>query len=90
MANSVKRVATSATTALIHLWEESFFRTRRKKVAIDVHLAKRGNHFSAPELGMALMGARFLARKGGQGHYEYIQRHPFVPPEKAASARKKA
>jgi len=90
MSSSVKRVATSATAAVLHLWEESFFRTWRKKAAIDVHLAKRGNHFSAPELGMALMRARFLTRRGGQGHYEYIQRHPFVPPDKAARAKKKA
>ena len=90
MVSSVKRVATSATAALLHLWEESFFRTWRKKSAIDQHLAKRGNHFSAPELGMALMRARFLTRRGGHGHYEYIQRYPFVPPEKAPSARKKA
>ena len=90
MASSVKRVATSATAALLHLWEESFFRTWKKKAAIDVHLAKRGSHFSAPELGMALMRARFLTRRGSHGKYEYIQRHPFVPPEKAPSARKKA
>jgi hypothetical protein len=90
MASSVKRVATSATAALLHLWEESFFRTGKKKAAIDLHLAKRGNHFSAPELGMALMRARFLTRRGGQGHFEYIQRHPFVPCEKVPSARKKA
>ncbi len=90
MASNVKRVATSATAALGHLWEEGFFRTWKKKAAIDVHLAKRGNHFSAPELGMALMRARFLTRKGSHGKYEYIQKHPFVLPDKAPRAKKKA
>lgn len=90
MANSVKRVATSATAALLHLWEEGFFKTWRKKASLDLHLAKRGNHFSAPELGMALMRSRFLTRRGARTSYEYIQRHPFVPREKAPSAKKKA
>lgn len=90
MANSVKRVAKSAPAALIHLWEEGFFRTWRKKSAMDTHLAKRGNHFSAPELGMALLRARFLTRKGGRSNYEYIQKHPFVREEKPRLMRKKA
>lgn len=90
MASNVKRLAKSATAALAHLWEEGFFRTWRKKAALDVHLAKRGNHFSAPELGMALMRARFLTRKGGQGKYEYIQKHPFVREEKPHPKKAKA
>ncbi len=90
MANSSKRVAKSATEALHHLWEEGFFRTWRKKGAMDTHLAKRGNHFSAPELGMALVRARFLTRKGGHGTYEYIQKHPFVPEEERRLLKKKA
>jgi len=90
MANSVKRVARSAPAALIHLWEEGFFRTWRKKGAMDTHLAKRGNHFSPPELGMALVRARFLTRKGGHGSYEYIQKHPFVREEKQRLIKRKA
>jgi len=84
------RVATSGTMALLHLWEEGFFKTWGKKAAIDAHLAKRGNHFSAPELGMALMRARFLTRRGGHGTYEYIQRHPFVQRESSPITKKKA
>ena len=90
MANSIKRVAKSAPEALNHLWQEGFFRAWRKKGAMDDHLAKRGNHFSAPELSMALVRARFLTRKGGHGNYEYIQKHPFVPGEKPRRAKGKA
>lgn len=90
MGNSIKRVAKSATQALNHLREEGFFRTWRKKGAMDIHLAKRGNHFSAPELGMALVRASFLTRKGGHGSYEYIQKYAFVPEEKPRIKKKKA
>ena len=89
MASRSSRIAKSATQALSYLWEEGFFRTWRKKAALDDHLAKRGNHFSAPELGMALKRAQFLTRKGNHGTYEYIQKHPFVQESKSQLAKKK-
>src|SRR2546428_484537 len=90
MGNKLTRVAKSATDALKHLWEEGFFRVARKGAAIDGHLAKRGNNFSAPELGMALKRARHLTRRGNRGSYEYIQKYPFIsetpPPRTAKTA----
>ena len=86
MANRAKKIARTATEALKILWEEGFFRTWRKKSTIEGHLAKRSNHFSGPELGMALKRARHLTRRGKLGGYEYIHKYPFVahkgPPAK--------
>jgi hypothetical protein len=79
MANS--KIAKSATQALIILWEEKFFLAWKKVKAIEEHLAKRGNHFTPAELGMALRRARHLTRRGKQGGYEYIQKHPFDPDD---------
>ena len=90
MANKTKRIATTATEALKVIWEEGFFRTWRKKGMTDAHLAKKGNNFSAPELGMALMRAPFLTRKGGHGSYEYIQKHPFVAETATRPTKKNA
>ena len=90
MANRAVRIAKSATAALIILWEESFFRGWKKKGAIDDRLGKKGYHFSAPELGMALKRAKYLTRKGKHGTYEYIQKYPFVAESKVVVAKKKA
>ena len=84
------KIAKKAPDALKILWEEAYFRTWRKQAAIVGHLAKRGNNFSAPELGMALKRAKHLTRKGKRGGYEYIQKHPFIAEEKGPAAKKKA
>jgi len=79
MANS--KIAKTATQALIILWEEKFFLAWKKIKAIEEHLAKRGNHFSPAELGMALRRSKHLTRRGKHGGYEYIQKHPFDPDD---------
>ena len=68
--------AKTATGALKVLWMDDFFNTWRNKAAIEQELAARGNHFSAPELGMALKRAQHLTRRGKRGSYEYIQKYP--------------
>ena len=88
MANKKNKTSKTASEALRILWEEGYFRTWRKQAAIVGHLGKRGNNFSGPELGMALMRAKHLTRKGKRGSYEYIQKYPFVA-EKDDSAKKK-
>ena len=90
MANRKTHVAKTATEALKILWEEGFFRAWKKGAAIVDRLAKRGNNFSAPELGMALKRARHLTRRGKRGNYEYIQKHPFVADEPVLPPRRKA
>ena len=87
MANRRIRIAKSAPEALRILWQENYFRTWRNQAAVVGYLAKRGNNFSGPELGMALKRAKHLTRKGQRGRYEYIQKHPFVAE---TSAKKKA
>ena len=89
MANRKVRVAKTATEALTILWEESFFRGWKKKLAVVENLGKKGNHFSDAELGMALMRAKHLTRRGKRGSYEYIQKYPFVADEPHASNSKK-
>jgi len=78
MGNKIEKVAKTATTALVFLWEEGFFKAWKTVRTIDTHLGKRGNNFSPPELGMALMRAKYLTRKGKKGSYEYIQKYPYV------------
>ena len=92
MANKAARAAASATEALKILWEENFFVDWKKLGAIEDVLAKRGNHFSDAELGMALKRAKHLTRKGKRGSYKYIQKYPYVAVEvtKAAKKKKKA
>ena|ERR1022692_501750 len=77
------RVAKTATEALKILWESGFFKSWKKKPPIVESLSKRGNHFSDPELGMALLRASHLTRRGKRGAYEYIQKYPFVADEDA-------
>lgn len=89
MAN--KRIAKSATEALLILWEEGFFKTWRKQAKIVEVLSKRGNNFTSAELGMALKRTKHLTRRGKKGSYEYIQKYPFVAqkPHKPTSNKKK-
>ena len=89
MPNKRTRIAKTATEALKILWEEGFFRAWKKGAAIVDRLAKRGNNFSAPELGMALKRAKQLTRRGKRTNYEYIQKHPFVAEEPVHTTRKK-
>ena len=89
MANKKARVAKTATEALKILWAESFFRGWKKKTAVVENLGKKGNHFSDAELGMALMRAKHLTRRGKRGNYEYIQKYPFVADEPQANSSKK-
>jgi hypothetical protein len=87
---SGRRVAKSATEGLKVLWEDKFFRAWRKKEAVVTEFAKRANHFPDAELGMALLRAGHLTRRGKRGSYEYIQKYPYVAEEEVKSSKKKA
>lgn len=89
MANRKTRTAKTATESMKILWEEEFFRAWRKMGAIEEHLAKRGNHFTAAELGMALKRAKHLTRRGKHRSYEYIQKYPFVLENSVQAGNKK-
>jgi len=78
MVSSATKVAKTATEALKVLWADEFFDSWKGKDAVEEALAKRGNHFNDAELGMALMRANFLTRRGKRGHFEYIQKYRFV------------
>ena len=82
------RVATSATEALKVLWENEFFCDWKQKGAVVEALAKMGNHFSDAELGMAMMRASYLIRRGKRGKFEYIQKFPFVTDTTVKSSKK--
>lgn len=84
------RIAKTAPDGLKILWEEGYFRAWRDQGAIVGHLAKRGNNFSGPELGMALKRATHLTRKGRRGSYQYIQKYPFVQEDQKSAKKKKA
>jgi len=88
MANKKASVAKTATAALALLWKEGLFRGWKKKAAIEERLAKKGNHFSDAELGMALLRAKHLTRKGKRGGYEYIQKYPYVEENEFSSKKK--
>jgi hypothetical protein len=90
MASRRSVVAKTATESLKFLWEGGFFRGWKDKAAIDTALGKKGNHFSDPELGMALKRAKHLTRRGKRGSYKYIQKYPYVGDKVAKTAKKKA
>jgi hypothetical protein len=79
--NENKRAGKTATEALAILWQDGFFVSWQRKAAVDGELHHRGNHFADAELGMALMRAKHLTRRGARGTYEYIQKYPFDPSE---------
>lgn len=81
MASKNQRIAKTATEGLVILWEENFFQGWKHKKAVVGSLAKKHNHFSDAELGMALKRAKHLTRRGKRGNYEYIQKHPYVASE---------
>lgn len=91
MANR-RRVAKTAPESLKFLWEEGFFRNWKDKSAIETALAKKGNHFSDADLGMAMKRSKLLTRKGKRGSYKYIQKYPCVadevPTDKKRAQRK--
>jgi hypothetical protein len=90
MASKTPKAATSATEVLKILWEENFFVEWKKLAPIEETLAKRGNHFSDAELGMALKRAKHLTRRGKRRHYEYIQKYPYaIAAQKGATKRGK-
>jgi len=64
MAEDRRRAGRTATEALRILWEEGFFHGWKKKANVEDSLGERGNHFSDAELGMALMRAKHLTRRG--------------------------
>jgi hypothetical protein len=90
MASKPTRAARTATEALKILWEENFFSAWQKKRSLDAILAKRGNNFNDAEMGMALMRARHLTRRGKRGAYEYIQKYPHaVELDRSSKSREK-
>ena len=89
MVNKKTGTAKTATEALKILWEEAFFRSLKKKAAIEESLGKKGNHFSDAELGMALKRAKHLTRRGKRGSYEYIQKYPYIAEKVTSTTKKK-
>ena len=69
------------------LWEENFFVGWKKVGPIEDVLAKRGNHFTDAELGMALKRAKYLTRRGKRRNYEYIQKYPYDVAAQQDAAR---
>lgn len=83
------KVAKTPTEALRILWQESFFKEWRKFSEITAYLAKKGNNFPPPDLGMALKTAKHLTRRGKRGSYEYIQKYPYHEEKIEIKAKKK-
>lgn len=79
--NKIK-FARTATESIKLLWEKGFFKAAQKQPYIVKQLANQGYNFSEPELGMALLRAKYLTRKGKKGAYEYIQKYPYFEDEK--------
>jgi len=76
------KMAKTATEALKLLWAEDFFQNWKKYAMVVIELAKKRNHFSDAELGMALKRAKYLTRRGKRGNFEYIEKHAYVEKEK--------
>jgi hypothetical protein len=82
-------IAKTATEALKILWSEDFFQNWKKYAIIVAALAKKRNHFSDAELGMALKRAKYLTRRGKRGNFEYIEKHVYVKGENNAKGNRK-
>lgn len=89
MENEDMKIAKTSTEALKILWQEGFFKEWRKFPEITAYLAKKGNHFSAPDLGMVLKLAKYLTRRGKRRNYEYIQKYPYHEEKIETKAKKK-
>jgi hypothetical protein len=77
MPRGNKKIIISATDQLQRYWEKGFFKGSKTVADTDKQLAKAGYNFSPAELGMALMRAPYLTRKGKRGAYTYIQKGPY-------------
>lgn len=82
------KVARTATEGLKLLWLEGFLREWRNWSAIKDALAKKGNHFTDAELGMALKRAKHLTRRGKPGKFEYVQKFPATEEGESDAALK--
>ncbi|GAH54912.1 unnamed protein product [marine sediment metagenome] len=82
------KIVKTPTKALKILWKEGFFKEWRKFPEITIYLAKRGNNFPPPDLGMVLKFAKHLTRRGKRGSYEYTQKYPFAKEEKHEKPKK--
>ncbi len=83
------KVAKTPTEALRTLWQEGFFKEWRRLSEITAYLAKKGNNFPPPDLGMALKAAKHLTRRGKRGSYEYIQKYPYHEEKIRTKVKKK-
>ena len=72
------KIAKTAPDALKILWAEKVFFKQKNFSDIKNELEERGYNFTDHNLGMALKNSKFLTRKGKEGDYAYIQRHPYV------------
>ena len=88
MASKNQLIARTATEGLVILWKEKFFQGWKNMKAVVASLARKHNHFSDAELGMALNRAKHLTRRGKRGNYEYIQKHPFVASDQPSGGKK--
>ncbi len=82
MSEENKEIVRKAPDSLKLLWKNGFFKEWRNYCKVVSRLSQDGYHFPDKTLGMALLRAKYLTRRGERGKYEYIQRHPFVVDEK--------
>lgn len=64
----------SASRILKVLWEDGFFKSWRDRPSVIKELSKGDNHFTSMEIGVSLMRAKYLIRRGKKGSFEYIQK----------------
>ena len=81
-------IAKTATEGLQIIWSEGFFEAWKKVSDIAKMFADRKHHFSDAELGMALVRAKYLTRRGKRTKYEYIQKHPFIKEDKREKTKR--
>ena len=82
MASKLKKVAKTATEALVLLCGEHFFKGAKKIDDVVKKLSGKGYNFPLTNVDKALQRAPYLTQKGKRGSYEYVQRYPFVVGER--------
>jgi hypothetical protein len=71
----LKESNTNATSCIKYLWEDAFFKDPRTSKDVSLRITQKwGHNFSAPNIGMALLDAKFLTRVGKRGSFQYKQK----------------
>ena len=66
----------TATSAIRSLYQNGFFKSKRKMIDIKSTLSSKGMNFVTGHIAQALDRANYLKQEGKRGKFTYIQKYP--------------